>query len=59
MIPLHVHSNNTFLNGTIPVEMLIKQAKEYKLSALALTDTNSMVLFNSPRLLMEKVSSPL
>ena len=42
MIPLHVHSNNTFLNGTIPVEMLIKQAKEYKLSALALTDTNSM-----------------
>jgi DNA polymerase III alpha subunit len=42
MIPLHVHSNNTFLNGTIPVEKLLQKAEEYNLSALALTDTNSM-----------------
>ena len=42
MIPLHVHTNNTFLNGTIPVEKLLDRAKEYNLPALALTDTNSM-----------------
>jgi len=42
MIPLHVHSNNTFLNGTIPVEKLLARAKDYNLPALALTDTNSM-----------------
>lgn len=42
MIPLHVHTNNTFLNGTIPVEKLLDRAKEYNLSALALTDKNSM-----------------
>ncbi|MGB5288932.1 MAG: PHP domain-containing protein, partial [Ignavibacteriaceae bacterium] len=42
MIPLHVHSNNTFLNGTIPVEKLVQRAKEYQLSAISLTDTNSM-----------------
>lgn len=42
MIPLHVHSNNTFLNGTIPVEKLIQKAEQYRLSTLALTDTNSM-----------------
>ncbi|MGB5530368.1 MAG: PHP domain-containing protein [Ignavibacteriaceae bacterium] len=42
MIPLHVHSNNTFLNGTIPVEKIVQRAKEYQLSAISLTDTNSM-----------------
>ena len=42
MIPLHVHSNNTFLNGTIPVEKLVHQAEKYKLTTMALTDTNSM-----------------
>ena len=42
MIPLHVHSNNTFLNGTIPVGNLIQRAKEFNLSSLALTDLNSM-----------------
>jgi len=42
MIPLHVHSNNTFLAGTIPVEKLVQQAVEYGLSTIALTDKNSM-----------------
>lgn len=42
MIPLHVHTNNTFLNGTISVEKLLDRAKEHNLSALALTDKNSM-----------------
>ena len=42
MIPLHVHSNNTFLRGTITVEKIVQQAVDYRLSAIALTDTNSM-----------------
>jgi DNA polymerase-3 subunit alpha len=42
MIPLHVHSNNTFLNGTIPVEKLVQRAEQFQLPAIALTDTNSM-----------------
>ena len=42
MIPLHVHSNNTFLQGTIAIDKLIQRAGEYKLTSLALTDTNSM-----------------
>jgi DNA polymerase III alpha subunit len=42
MIPLHVHSNNTFLNGTIHVEKLIHCAGNFNLPALALTDINSM-----------------
>ena len=42
MIPLHVHSNNTFLNGAIPIEKLVQRAVEYRLSAIALTDYNSM-----------------
>lgn len=42
MIPLHVHSNNTFLKGTIPVEKLVQKAVEYRLTAISLTDTNSM-----------------
>ena len=42
MIPLHVHSNFTFLSTTIPVEQLIQQARQYNLSSLAITDTNGM-----------------
>jgi DNA polymerase III alpha subunit len=42
MIPLHVHSNNTFLSGTISVEKLVQKAIDYRLSAIALTDYNSM-----------------
>jgi DNA polymerase III alpha subunit len=42
MIPIHVHSNNTFLNGTIPVEKLLQRCVEHRLDAIALTDTNTM-----------------
>ena len=42
MIPLHVHSNYTLLNGTIPVEKLVAQTVKYNLPTIALTDTNSM-----------------
>jgi DNA polymerase III alpha subunit len=42
MIPLHVHSNNTFLNGTIPVEKLLQRCVEHRLASIALTDTNTM-----------------
>jgi len=42
MIPLHVHSNNTSLNGTIPVDKLVHHAADCGLSAIALTDYNSM-----------------
>lgn len=42
MIPLHVHSNNTLLNGTISVEKLVQRSVDYGLSSIALTDKNSM-----------------
>ena len=42
MIPLHVHSNNTLLYGTISVEKLVQRAVDYGLSSIALTDNNSM-----------------
>ncbi len=42
MILLQVHSYYTFLKGTISPEILINKASEYKLSSLAITDTNAM-----------------
>jgi len=42
MIPLHIHSYYTFLQGTISVDSLIEEAKKYALPAIALTDTNGM-----------------
>jgi len=42
MIHLHVHSNNTFLSGTIPVATLINKCVEDGISKIALTDKNSM-----------------
>ncbi len=42
MIPLHVHSYYSFLEGTIPIDSLIEKAKEFGLPAIALTDTNGM-----------------
>ena len=42
MIPLHVHSNNTFLEGTIPVDKLVQRAVDFGLPSIALTDKNSM-----------------
>ncbi|HEY7750845.1 MAG TPA: PHP domain-containing protein, partial [Ignavibacteriaceae bacterium] len=42
MIPINVHSNYTFLSGTIPVELLIQRAKLFNLKSLAISDTNGM-----------------
>ncbi len=42
MIPLHVHSNNTFLNGTVPIANLILRCVKYGITSIALTDKNSM-----------------
>ena len=42
MIHLHVHSNNTFLSGAIPVGNIINKCVEYGISKIALTDKNSM-----------------
>jgi DNA polymerase III alpha subunit len=42
MIPLHVHSNYSLLQGTCRVEELIEEAVKNSLSSLALTDTNGM-----------------
>jgi len=42
MIPLHVHSFYSFLEGTITIPKLIERASAYGLKSLALTDTNGM-----------------
>ena len=42
MIPLHTHSNYSLLEGAVTIDNLISKAKEYNLTALALTDTNGM-----------------
>jgi DNA polymerase III alpha subunit len=60
MIPLHVHSNNTFLKGTIPVEKLVSKAIEFGLPALAITDTNSMHgIVQFSKLAKEKTLKPV
>ena len=42
MIPLHVHSNYSLLQGAVTIDNLIAKAKEYNLPSLGLTDTNGM-----------------
>ena len=42
MIPLHVHSNYSMLEGTAPIDRLVERAASYGLPALALTDTGGM-----------------
>lgn len=42
MIPLHVHSNYSLLEGTATVESLIAKAVSFNSPAIALTDTNGM-----------------
>ena len=42
MIPLHVHSNHSLLQGVITIDDLVAKAVEYNLEAIALTDTNTM-----------------
>ncbi len=60
MIPLHVHSNNTFLNGTIPLEKLITKCVEYGIPRIALTDTNSMHgVIEFSKLAIEKNIKPI
>ena len=42
MIPLHVHSYYSLMEGAVPVEDIIERAKSFSLPAVALTDTNGM-----------------
>ncbi len=42
MVPLHVHSNYSFLRGTCTLDKLLSKAKKYNLKSLALTDYNGM-----------------
>ena len=42
MIPLHVHSNYSLLQGTISIDKLIEFCKNNSISSIALTDTNAM-----------------
>lgn len=42
MIPIHVHSNYSFLTGTARIEEIISLGKKFNLPALALTDLNGM-----------------
>ncbi len=42
MIPLHVHTNYSFLSGTPRIDELILFAKKFNLPSMAITDTNSM-----------------
>jgi DNA polymerase III alpha subunit len=42
MIPLHVHSNYSLLEGVITIDEIINKAVNYQLGTVALTDTNAM-----------------
>jgi DNA polymerase III alpha subunit len=42
MIPLHVHSNYSFLEGAVAIDTLIEKAKVYRLPYLTLTDSNAI-----------------
>ncbi len=42
MIPLHVHSNYSLLEGVITIDEILEKAINYGLSSVALTDTNGM-----------------
>jgi DNA-directed DNA polymerase III PolC len=42
MIPLHVHSTYSLLEGVITIEQIVDKAVEYGLKAIALTDINGM-----------------
>ncbi len=60
MIPLHVHSNNTFLNGTIPVANLIDKCVKLGIQSIALTDTNSMHgVIEFSKIAIEKKINPI
>ena len=42
MIPLHVHSNYSLLEGVITIDEILEKAVSYGISSVALTDTNGM-----------------
>ena len=42
MIPLHVHSNYSLLEGVITIDEILEKAVSYGLNSVALTDTNGM-----------------
>jgi|WetSurMetagenome_2_1015567.scaffolds.fasta_scaffold19355_2 DNA polymerase III alpha subunit len=42
MIPLHVHTNYSLLQGTIRIDELLETCKKNNIKSLALTDTNVM-----------------
>lgn len=42
MIPLHIHSNYSLLEGAFRIDELIQKAKEFNITSLALTDSNGM-----------------
>lgn len=59
-IHLHVHSNYSFLTGTIKIEELIETAKKFNMPAVALTDTNGMYgLIDFAKLAQEEGIKPI
>jgi DNA polymerase III alpha subunit len=42
MIPLHVHSNYSLLEGVITIDEILEKSINYGLNSIALTDTNGM-----------------
>lgn len=60
MIPLHVHSNYSLLEGAVSIDNLINKAAEYKLKSLTLTDTNGMYgLIQFAKKAIEKSIKPI
>lgn len=59
-IHLHTHSNYSFLTGALRIEELISRAKEIKMPAIALTDTNGMYgLIDFAKLALEEGIKPI
>ena len=42
MIPLHVHSNYSLLEGVITIDEILGKSINYGLNSITLTDTNGM-----------------
>ncbi|MCK6613099.1 MAG: PHP domain-containing protein [Ignavibacteriaceae bacterium] len=45
MIPLRIHTHHSLLRSAVAIKSLVEKAAEYKFSALAITDYNSMAGF--------------
>lgn len=59
-IHLHTHSNYSFLTGAVRIEELISRAKELRMPAIALTDTNGMYgLIDFAKLALEEGIKPI